>query len=296
MGAQALAHLALDLVGMRNDLVERAVLHDEGARLLGTDARHAGDVVRGVALEAVEVGHELGRDAVVEVVDALGCHDVHVRDALARGHDVYVVGDELVHVAVARDEQHIVAGVLAATGERAQDVVALPALELDHRHVHLAQQLLHHGELLVEDGVHGRPLGLVLRQHLHAHARLALVERADDATRAELLDQLHEHRDEAEDGVGRPAVGRGHRGRDGVEGAMHERVAIHHGDGAPGLRLGGARGGFERDIVCGLRFFLCAVRHVVALLLGCQPIVDGVRLPRRAGLRGAGAGPQGRGA
>ena len=47
---QVLAHLALDLVGMRDDLVQAAVLCDERARLFGADARYAGNVVRRIAL------------------------------------------------------------------------------------------------------------------------------------------------------------------------------------------------------------------------------------------------------
>ena len=47
---QVLAHLALDLVGMRDDLVQAAVLCDERTRLFGADARHAGNVVRRIAL------------------------------------------------------------------------------------------------------------------------------------------------------------------------------------------------------------------------------------------------------
>ena len=68
MGTEVLAHLALDLVGMGDDLIEAAVLRDERRRLLGTDPRDAGDIIRRVTLEAVEVRHEPGRDAVVEVV------------------------------------------------------------------------------------------------------------------------------------------------------------------------------------------------------------------------------------
>ncbi len=68
---------------MGDDLVEVAVLRDEGTRLLGADAGHAGDVVGRVALEAVKVGHELGRDTVVQVIDALGRHDGDVGQALA---------------------------------------------------------------------------------------------------------------------------------------------------------------------------------------------------------------------
>ena len=92
MRAEVLAHLALDLVRMGNDLVEVAVLHDERGRLLGANARHARDVVRGVAFEAVEVWHQVGRDAVVEVVDALGSHNLDLGDALLGRDDLYVFG------------------------------------------------------------------------------------------------------------------------------------------------------------------------------------------------------------
>ena len=58
--AEVLAHLAGDLVRVRDDLVQASVLHDQRGRLLGADARHAGDVVGGVALEAVESGTSSG--------------------------------------------------------------------------------------------------------------------------------------------------------------------------------------------------------------------------------------------
>ena len=48
--AQVFAHLALDLVGMCDDLVQATVLCDERARLFGADARYAGNVVRRIAL------------------------------------------------------------------------------------------------------------------------------------------------------------------------------------------------------------------------------------------------------
>ena len=63
MRAQVLAHLALDLVGMGNNLVQAAVPGDQCARLFGADARHAGNVIGRVALETVEIGYEIGRDA-----------------------------------------------------------------------------------------------------------------------------------------------------------------------------------------------------------------------------------------
>ena len=232
VGAQVLPHLALDLVRVRDDLVEAAVLHDEGGRLLGADARHAGDVVRGVALEAVEVGHELGRDAVVEVLHRGGVHYHHVRHALLGGDDLHVVRGELVHVAVPGEEEHGVARRLAAARQRAEDVVALPALELGDRHVERAEELLHHGELLVKRRVHRRPLGLVLGKHLHADARLALVEGADHAVGAEGVNELDEHVEEAEERVRGASVRRAHGLANRMERAVHEGVAVDDGDGA----------------------------------------------------------------
>ena len=219
---------------MRDDFIEAAVLDDQRARLLGADAGHAGNVVGGVALEAVEIRYELGRDAVVQVVHALGRHDGDVGEALASGHHVHVVGHELVHVAVARDQVHVAPLALAAARERAQDVIALPALELDHGDGQAGEQLLDHGELSSQVGVHGRALGLVLGQHLHADLRAALVERAHHAVGRKLVDHLEEHVEEAEHRVGGAAVRRAHGGRHGMEGAVHERVAVDDGDDASG--------------------------------------------------------------
>jgi len=238
VGAEVLAHLALDLVGMGDDLVERTVLHDEGRRLLGPDARHARDVVGAVTLETVEVGHEVGPDAVVEVVHALGRHDRDLRDALLGGDDPHVVGGELVHVAVTGKEKHVVALILAAARKRAQYVIALPALAFAHGHVERAEKVLHHGELLVKRGVHGRSLRLVLGKHLHAHARLALVEGADHAIGPERLHELDEHVEEAEEGVGGTSVRRAHGLHDGVIGAVHEGVPVDDGYGPRGLLAG----------------------------------------------------------
>jgi diadenosine tetraphosphatase ApaH/serine/threonine PP2A family protein phosphatase len=232
VGPQILARLAPDLVGMGNDLVERAILADERGGLLGADARHARDVVRGVPLEAIEVRHERGGDAVVEVLHARWVHDRDLADALLGGDHAHVLGGELVDVAVAGEEQHVVAGLLAPEREGAQDVVALPALELADGHVKHAQELLDHGELLVQVRVHRRALCLVAGHHLHAHERLALVEGADDAVGPEAVHHLDEHVEEPEQGVGRPSVRRAHGLANRVERAVHEGVPVYDGYGA----------------------------------------------------------------
>ena len=234
--AQVLAHLALDLVGMRDDLVQATVLRNERARLFGADARHAGDVIGRIALQTVKIGHERRRNAVIQVIHALGRHDRHVGQALAGRDHVDVLGHELIHIAITGHQQHVTAGLLAQARHSAQNVIAFPALGLQNRHVERGEQLLNHGKLRMQIGVHGRALSLVLRQHLHAHARLALVKRHNNAVGIKGVNHLEEHIQKAKNRVGGTTVRRVHGRRHGVEGAMHERVAVDNGKGAALVR------------------------------------------------------------
>ena len=161
--AQVFAHLALDLVGVRDDLVQATVLRNERARLFGADTRYAGNVVRRVALQAVKIGHERRRNAVIQVVYALGRHNRHVGQALAGRNHVDVLGHKLINVAIAGHQQHVAAGLLTQASHSTQDIVAFPALGLQNRHVERTEQLLNHRELRVQIGVHGRALRFILR-------------------------------------------------------------------------------------------------------------------------------------
>ena len=143
--SEVLADLALDLLGMREDLVERAVLLQQLGSGLLADPGHAGDVVARVALEPEVVGHLCRRDAVA--LEHLGrTVDDDVGDALLGGHDADVIGHELERVAVAGDEQHADPGFAPPPRQRAEDVVALPPFELDDGHVERGEQLLDHRE------------------------------------------------------------------------------------------------------------------------------------------------------
>ena len=75
---------------------------------------------------------------------------------------------------------------------------------------------------------------LVLRERLDTKRRLAEVERDDDAVGAQVRDHLEQHRHEAEGGVRRPAVRRGHRGRQRVKRTVDQAVAVDDGDRALG--------------------------------------------------------------
>ena len=221
---------------MRDDLVQATVLRDKRARLFGADTRYAGNIVRRIALQTVKIGHERRCNAVIQVVHALGRHDRHVGQALASRDHVDVLGHELIHVAVASHQQHVAAGLLTQACHGTQDIVAFPALGLQNRHVERSEQLLDHRKLRVQIGVHGRALRLILRQHLHAHARLALIKRHDHTVGVKGIDHLKEHVQEAEDRVGGATVRRVHGRRHGVEGAVHERVAVDDGKGTALVR------------------------------------------------------------
>ena len=221
--------LALEIVHVLVDALEVAVGLQQLRGGLVADAGHAGDVVGRVALEAEEVDELVGAHAVA--LEHLGrAVDGHVGDALLRGDDARLVGCQLVGVLIARHEQRLVAQLLVARGDGAQHVVALPALDAHHGHVHGLQQLLDDGELHLEVVVHGRALGLVLLERFHAKRGAARIERADESVGACDVDELEKHGDEAEHGVGGAPVGGVHGLGHGMVGAVHKRVAVDDGD------------------------------------------------------------------
>ncbi len=228
MLAQVLAELALDARRRLEDRIERAILLQQLRGRLLPHAHHTGDVVRAVALEAEVVRHLLRRHAVALEDRVAVVHD-DVRDALPRAHDMHAVVHELQRVLVSGDEQDARTLGGGLLGERAEDVVALPALGLDDRHIERREERLDHRELRLEVRVRGRPLDLVRGECLGAESGLAAVERHDHTVGPQVGDQLDEHRHEAEHGVGGPAVRRGHRGRKPVERAVHETVAVDDG-------------------------------------------------------------------
>ena len=185
VGAQALPDPARHLVGVRQHLLEGAVLRDELLGGLLADARHSRDVVRGVALQA-EVVRDLVRGDPVALLDGGRVVDGDVGDALARRDDAHVVVDQLERVTVAGHEQHAHAARLRAFRQRAEDVVALPALGLDDRHVQRAQHVLRHRELHPKLVGHGGALHLVPLEDLRSERGLPPVERHDDRVRTEL--------------------------------------------------------------------------------------------------------------
>ena len=154
------------------DLLERAVLRDQLAGGLVADARDARDVVARVALEPDEVRDLLGPDAVPRL-DALRRVHVDVRDAARRHHQRDVLGDELERVAVGRDDARLDPGLVRARGERGDDVVRLPALELEVPVPERLDDRPEVRELLAQEVRHRAALRLVLGRDLRCGAPAA---------------------------------------------------------------------------------------------------------------------------
>ena len=231
---------ARDLVDAGEHAFEVAELLQQVRGGLVADAGDAGDVVGRVALEADEVRDQLGRDAVA-VDHGLAVVDLRVRDAAGRGHDPHAVVDELVGVAVAGHDHHGHAALLGLLGEGGDHVVGLVALDRD---VRVAEGLYERTEmrpLELQEVRSGAALRLVVGADLLA-ARHARVPHDDDGHLAEVREDLHEHRREAENGVGRPSVGRRDRLREGEERAVREAVAVDQEQLAWGISVASGHG------------------------------------------------------
>jgi hypothetical protein len=195
-----------ELVHVLEDAFQGAVLGDELAGGLVSDARDSRDVVGAVPLEPDEIRHLLRRHAVARE-DPFRRVDVDVRDSARGHHQRDVLGDELEGVAVRRDHSRLDPGLVRPRGERSDDVVGLPALELE---VLVAESLDDRAkvrELLGEEIRHRPAIHLVLGVELFA-VRGARVPRDGDALRPVVGEQLEEHVRKAEQRVGREALAR----------------------------------------------------------------------------------------
>ena len=128
----------------------------------------------------------------------------------------------------------------ALLAEGGDDVVGLEAQQIDGFDPERGNHLAHQPHLLAED-VGGRlALRLVLGVGDVPERRLRAVEGDDHAVGVVILDEVDQHRREAEHCVGHLAARRRHVGRQGEEGAVRERVAVDQQDGShvlPTLRV-----------------------------------------------------------
>ncbi len=254
--------LAPHLVEARVDLIEVA----EGRQQLGGGlVAHTGDarqVVGGVTTEGGQLHVALRCDAVA-LLDRRRGHLRELGDAAQGVEHRQFVADQLHRVTVAGHDVGVGAGGDGARCQGGQDVVSLDALDLDGGDVEGCEHLLDQADLWAELIGGLGPVGLVRRERCGAGGITAAIERHDDRVRLPVLEQLHQHRGEAVDGVGelsgRGAQGVGQR----VEGAVGKGVPVEQQDGA-------LSGHGKLLVAGGVRSLVSAVSSAAATYLhGC---------------------------
>ena len=226
VGSQGLpSPFAGDLVQVGDGLFDGVELLQERRGRLVPDAGHAGDVVRGVALEPLEVNELSGLHAVA-LADALFVVNDGVGEAAAGGEHLDVRPDKLEGVGVAGDDEGLHSLLAGLPGQGAQHVVGFVALHLEDGEVEGADDLL--------DAVHldGHllggfdPVGFVGFILVVAET-LAHVEGHGDVVGLLVPQDVEEHGGEAVDGIGQLPLGGGQFVWEGVEGAVGQGMAVN---------------------------------------------------------------------
>ena len=161
-----------DLAGVRQQLLERAVLRDQIVRALLADARYAFDVVDRVPHQCEDVDHLLRSDAEL-LLHAVG---VEPGAVIARVVDLDPAVHQLEEILVAGDDRHLEAGGHGLDRQRADHVVRFVALGRDDRHAERFTGLVDPRNLLREIRRHRRAIGLVVGDHVVAEGAAGEIE------------------------------------------------------------------------------------------------------------------------
>ena len=209
------------------DVFQRAEPLHKGEGGLFADAPHAGDVVGRIAHQALHLD-ELPRLDAVLFLDGGHIHGHGLAAAQRRGSQQHGGGlaYQLQAVAVSRGKEAVVLPGVTGSGQRAEDVVGLPAFGGDLPVAEVGQELLQHRHLLGQLVGHPVAGGLVAVVHLVAEGGGFEVERHGDLVRGALLEQGVQNIQKAENGVGIAAVLGGQQ-LDAEKGAVGDAVAVN---------------------------------------------------------------------
>ena len=193
-----------DAVELLVDLFEPAQVGQDGPGCLLAHARHAGDVVRGIALQRLHVRHVFGSEALVPFLDGFDVVDACVAESGVH-EESDVRRHQLELVCVARYDESFDALVFGPRAERADEVVRLESVVLKYRYFERLHDRLDHRDLLVDLRVDGRPVGFVQRKQIVAKRGRARVECERDVSRGVVTDDLEERGEEPVRAAGVPA-------------------------------------------------------------------------------------------
>ena len=224
--AQRVAGLALDLVHPVDQGLQRAELRDPLGRGLLPHPGDAGQVVARVAADRGEVG-VLRRGEPVLLGHRRRGETGHLGDAAPGHQHRHLVRDQLEHVAVAGDDEHVHVLRRGLRGQRGDEIVGLVARRRQPPDAERVEHLEDQAELAAE--VLGRlaAVGLVLDVLLVPERRLAPVERHRDVRRLLVAQHVDQHRGEPVDRVGRlPGGGREVLDRQREECPVGQRMTV----------------------------------------------------------------------
>ena len=136
---------------MFEDAVDTAVGVDQLRCRLFAHAGDAVQVVAGVAAQRCVLRIQGGGDTGSGKDARLVIQGVVADSALVVQHLDVRIADQLVAVAVTSNDDHIVAQVLATLSHRGDDVVSLPASQIDDGHVEGRQHLANQPHLLTQN-------------------------------------------------------------------------------------------------------------------------------------------------
>ena len=204
--------------------IQRAELRDELEGGLLTDAGDAGDVIRAVAHEGLDVHELVGADAVFLHKGSLV--SIH-RGGIPCQQYVDARRDELKGVTVTREDVRaaFLGGCLGHSGQRTEDIVGLIALHGEDIHAqHLGKRTGHRhlGAKLIG---HGVATGLVFVVELMTKGRCLEIVGNGGIVGIEILDLTGQDVDQAVESVGGKAILVGQE-TDTVEGTVEDAVAV----------------------------------------------------------------------
>ena len=228
--AQGLTGLAFDLAGVGDHPGQVAVLEDPLRGRLRADARDAGEVVRRLTDQRREVRVALRGDAVLLLHGRRG-HPTHLGDALDGLQQGDLLTDQLDRIAVARDDQRLVARGLGARGEGGDDVVGLVVLIGEPAHPQGIQHLLDQTDLAMEGRRGLVATAFVLVVDAVTEGAAGQVEGDREVRRPLGGDHVDDHAGEAVHGIGglSSAIAEALR-RQGEEGAERHRMPVDEED------------------------------------------------------------------
>ena len=122
------------------------------------------------------------------------------------------VADELIAVAIAGDDDDVVATLFGHLRHRADDVVGLKPNEIDRGDIERCEHFTHQAHLLTQDVGSGFALRFVLRVGVVTKCWLGTIERNQHTLGLVVLDEVDKHRHKAEHSVGHLSAGRCHVG------------------------------------------------------------------------------------